>query len=540
MSEREAYSIHDPFDALDDAILSIASELELGAVFQRITDFARELVGTRYCAIGIVGPDGYLSDFITSGLSTTERERLGTPPRGHGILGVLMREQRTLRFADLGQDPRSVGFPPHHPPMVSFLGVPIRVGDQAVGNLYLTEKIGTEEFSAADERLAERLARHAAIAVLNARRFTAMETQRQQLQAIIECLPQAATIRDVPSGRLRAANTWAHALLGIATLAEGGLAEVAPDFHPHHPDGTAFPVEATPTVRALTTGSTSVDEEMVIIGPDNRPMHLVVSAIPVRDPVGHVTAVVSLFRDVTQAREAEQLKDDFLSLVSHELRTPLTTIQGAAHMLLAQGDELTPMAREMLRLDIASESERLSRMLKNMLALSAYQAGRLHIEHDPFLLQPLLRGVVREAERHYPAYHFVLDLLPGLPPVEGDEELIAQVVRNLVENAAKYTPANSTITLGARTSANAVIVSVRDEGPGIAPEEQQRIFQRFHRASTGRQGMGLGLYLCQRLVEAHGGLIWVESAVGAGAAFRFTLPQVPEGEADEEADDPRR
>ncbi len=539
MNEQEAEGL-DPFDALEDAILSIASELELDTVFQRITDLARESIAARYCAIGIVGPDGYLSDFITSGLSSTEREHLGAPPRGHGILGVLMREQRTLRLADLGQDPRSVGFPPHHPPMVSFLGVPIRVGDQAVGNLYLTEKIGGQGFSSADERSVERLARHAAIAVLNARRFTEVKTQRQQLQAIIECLPQAATIRDAPSGLLRAANIWAHDLLGIATLAEGGLAEVAVDFHPNHPDGTPFPIAETPTVLALTTGATSVDVEMVIVGPDNRPMHLAVSAIPVRDTAGHVTAVVSLFRDVTQAREAEQLKDDFLSLVSHELRTPLTTIQGAAHMLLSQGDELTPMAREMLRLDIASESERLSRMLKNMLALSAYQAGRLHIEHDPFLLQPLLRGVMREVERHYPVYHFVLDLLPGLPPVEGDEELIAQVVHNLVENAAKYTPANSTITLGAHAGANEVVVFVRDEGPGIPPEDQQRIFQRFHRASTGRQGMGLGLYLCERLVEAHGGRIWVESTAGAGATFRFTLPRLPEGESDEEADDSRR
>jgi signal transduction histidine kinase len=241
-----------------------------------------------------------------------------------------------------------------------------------------------------------------------------------------------------------------------------------------------------------------------------------------------VTAVVSLFRDVTKAREAEQLKDDFLSLISHELRTPLTTIQGAAAMLLSGGDDLPKEARDALRTDLLNESERLSRMLKNMLALSAYQAGRLHIERDPFLIQPVLRQVAREVQARYPTHQVALDLPPHLPPAEGDEELMTQVVRNLAENAAKYSPNGGTITLGVAVTGPQMIVSVSDEGPGIPPEQQVQIFQRFHRASTGTQGMGLGLYLCQRLVEAHGGRIWVESVPGQGATFRFTMPVIQE------------
>ena len=210
---------------------------------------------------------------------------------------------------------------------------------------------------------------------------------------------------------------------------------------------------------------------------------------------GRVTAVVSLFRDVTRAREAEQLKDDFLSLVSHELRTPLTTIQGAAHILLAQGDDLAPEARAALRLDIASESDRLGRMLRNMLSLAAYQAGRLHVERDPFLVQPLLRRVAAEAQTRYPAHRVAFHGPHDLPVASGDEELIEQVVRNLVENAAKYSPDGGAITLHAEGADDGLIVRVADEGPGIAPEEQAKIFGRFHRASSGTQGMGLGLYL---------------------------------------------
>ena len=528
LTSSDADHLLDQLDVLDDAILAISSELDLDAVLQRITDLARALVGAHYCALGIVGPDGYLTDFITSGLSATEREAIGDLPRGHGILGVLIREQQSLRMHDMHSDPRSVGFPSNHPPMTSFLGVPIRVGEDAIGNLYLTEKEVGDEFTAEDQRLVERLARHAASAVTNARRFTESEAQRRQLQTIIDYMPDAVTIREAPGGRVLMANRLARDLLGHATLPRGGFAEPAGGFHPVAPSGQPLAVRDTPTARALLKGEGSIDEEIVIDDRHGRTSHVAVSAIPVRDNNGTVSAVVSLFRDVTKAREAEQLKDDFLSLISHELRTPLTTIQGAAHILLTQGDELPREARESLRVDLINESERLSRMLKNMLALAAYQAGRLHVERDPFLIQPVLRQVAREVETRYAAHRVTVDVPHHVPPAEGDEELIAQAVRNLAENAAKYSPAGGTITLGAEAANGEMTVSVRDDGPGIPAEEQGRIFARFHRASSGAQGMGLGLYLCERLVEAHGGRLWVESTPGEGATFRFTLPIVAE------------
>ncbi len=528
MREIAVHHLLAQLDVLDEAILTISSELDLDAALQRIVDLARTLLGARYCALGIVGPDGYLSDFITAGMSATEREAIGDLPRGHGILGVLIREQRPLRMRDMRSDPRSVGFPPHHPPMTSFLGVPIRIGDDAIGNLYLTEKEGADAFTDADQQMAERLARHAAIAVTNARRFSESEAQRRQLQTIIDYMPDAVTIREAPGGRVLMANGLARNLFGHATLPKGGFAEPASGFRPEGPTGEPLAVRDTPTAHALLKGEGSIDEEIIIHDREGRPTHVAVSAIPVRDPNGALTTVVSLFRDVTKAREAEQLKDDFLSLISHELRTPLTIIQGAAHMLLSQGDELSRESRDALRTDLINESERLSRMLTNMLALSAYQAGHLHVERDPLLIQPLLRQVTREVQARYPTHAVVVDVPGHLPAAEGDEDLIAQAVRNLAENAAKYSPNGGTIRLGAEAANGMVTVSVRDEGPGISDEEQSRIFRRFHRASTGTQGMGLGLYLCQRLVEAHGGRLWVESTPGAGATFRFTLPIVTE------------
>jgi signal transduction histidine kinase len=156
-------------EALDIASKALASELSAERILRRIVEIATELVGARYGALGVVGADGYLTDFITTGLSSEERRRIGPLPRGHGLLGVLIRQGQPLRVPNMGRDPRRIGFPPNHPPMVSLLGVPIRLRQEVVGDLYFTDKIGVPEFSEEDQHLVELLAAHAGIAIENAR-----------------------------------------------------------------------------------------------------------------------------------------------------------------------------------------------------------------------------------------------------------------------------------------------------------------------------------------------------------------------------------
>ncbi|MEO6057388.1 MAG: GAF domain-containing protein, partial [Gemmatimonadales bacterium] len=157
-------------EALVVATSSLIGELALEGVLQRVVEVAAELVGAQFAAIGVLAPDGrVLESFITYGITPEERARLGPPPRGHGILGLVIREARPIRLPDLAKHPDSYGFPPHHPPMRSFLGVPI-VGRRGVfGNLYLTEKLGAEAFSEEDEHIAVLLAATAAAIVENAR-----------------------------------------------------------------------------------------------------------------------------------------------------------------------------------------------------------------------------------------------------------------------------------------------------------------------------------------------------------------------------------
>lgn len=168
--------------ALDAAVRGIAGLLSVERVLQLIVDRVRELADAQYAALGIVGENGRIAQFLTSGISAEARQRIGSLPAGHGLLGLLIREGQSIRIPDIGTDPRRYGFPPHHPEMRSFLGVPLTVRGRSVGNLYLTNKRGREEFSVADQELVERFARHAGIAIENAR----LADQVRQLLVIEE------------------------------------------------------------------------------------------------------------------------------------------------------------------------------------------------------------------------------------------------------------------------------------------------------------------------------------------------------------------
>ena len=181
----EVSRVRQRFERLLRAGVAIFSEHSLSAVLQRVADSAREVVGARYAALGVIGEDGStLTQFVTSGMSEAERERIGNLPRGHGLLGLVIRKRKAIRSADLNRHPQRVGFPPHHPPMKSFLGVPIELRGKVFGNLYLTEKVGAKEFDAEDEAIAAFLATKAAVAVESAHLYEQSQTLLGQVQEL--------------------------------------------------------------------------------------------------------------------------------------------------------------------------------------------------------------------------------------------------------------------------------------------------------------------------------------------------------------------
>jgi signal transduction histidine kinase len=190
--------------ALDQALHGIAGAAASGPVLQVIVERVRELADAQYAALGIVGPDGRIAQFLTSGLDAAARRRIGSLPEGHGLLGALIHERQTIRIPDIHADPRRHGFPPHHPPMRSFLGVPITVKGRSVGNLYLTNKRGQTEFSRADQELVERFALHAGIAFETAR----LTEEVQQLRLIEERERIGADLHDGVIQRIYGANLF--------------------------------------------------------------------------------------------------------------------------------------------------------------------------------------------------------------------------------------------------------------------------------------------------------------------------------------------
>jgi len=525
---------HDRFDtpmlalAAYVAALDVASEVQLAAVLQRLVDLARDVIPSRYAALGVADERGHITEFITSGITQIERARLGPIPRGHGLLGALIRDSTPMIVPDISDDSRSVGFPPNHPPMSSLLGVPILLGERVLGNLYLTERLGERGYDESDLQAIQVFAAHAATAIDRAQLFLLAEDnqrraeeQRDQLRVILDSLPSGVILRAAPDGMIELAN--ASAIEMFTRRSGTGGSEL--DVRFLRADGSALPQRQWPGMRALR-GEIVRNRQLMLLTDEGGTLPVLVQAAPLRNRHGEVVRAVVVIQDITRLREAEQLKDDFLSLISHEFRTPVTTIHGGAHLLAQRGDALDPETRRKLLDDIVAESIALDQMLANILTVTAIQAGRLEPATEPILVSPVIRRATAAAVKAH-NHRFGVDLPARVPPAEGDEGLLSQVLRNLYDNAVKYSPAGSTITTSVAVADTHVTIHVTDQGSGIASEHLPHVFERFRRpgATPTVRGMGLGLYLSRHLIEAQGGHIGVTSpGPGKGATFSITLP----------------
>jgi signal transduction histidine kinase len=230
-------------------------------------------------------------------------------------------------------------------------------------------------------------------------------------------------------------------------------------------------------------------------------------------------------QDITETKKSEQVKDDFIGMVSHELRTPLTVVSSAVKTAL--DDRVSQEDRMQLLQEANSASELLAGILENLLELSRQQAGRMSLSKEMTNLDEAVQNTSLRLLQQYPARRVVLDIARDLPAVMVDPSRLQLVLHNLLENAFKYSREGSEVRIFARRESKEIIIGVSDHGEGISPADQRKLFEPFSRldSATKTKGIGLGLVVCKRLVEAHGGRIWVESAAGVGSTFYFSIPE---------------
>jgi PAS domain S-box-containing protein len=251
---------------------------------------------------------------------------------------------------------------------------------------------------------------------------------------------------------------------------------------------------------------------------------------PVQNDGGQVIGRIYVYRDITKETEVDRMKNDFIATVSHELRTPMTSIKGSLGLVL--GGVAGPVDGEVKELLTIAQNntDRLIRLINDILDISRIEAGKMEIKKGPLSLHEAVMRAVRELEGFAAqrSIHVTPVVPDDMPRAMADADRVQQVMVNLLSNAIKFSDVGGVVTVTAGHGSGEVWVRVEDAGPGIAPEHQEMIFAKFHRvdnASTRRTGgTGLGLAICKAIVEDHGGRIWVESEVGKGSAFSFTLP----------------
>ena len=534
----ETEALRDRLSRLSEASLRITETLDLDTILQGVIDGARSLTGARYGALLILDDAGCMLDLVTSGMTPEERRRLGALPKGLGLLGHLNEIEGPLRLAEIAGHPSSVGFPEGHPPMKTFLGAPVRHRGERLGNIYLTEKEGGEEFTPEDEETLVMFASQAALTVSNARRYRDEQQVRANLEVLVDTSPVGILIFDAKTGSLVSLNQETRRIVRGLHPPGHTPPELRSVMTFRRLDGREIPPDELPTARAIRTGETVRAEEIVIQLPDGQTITTVNNATPVRSAEGEIVSVIATMQDMTPLEDLERLRAEFLGMVSHELRMPLTAIKGSAASALSSTSPLNPAEAYQFFRIIDQQADHMRSLINDLLDVTRIETGTLSITPEASSMASLVDQAMAAFRGGGAGNRVEVDLPPDLLPVAADGQRVVQVLVNLLSNASKYSPASSTIMVTASQQDSHVAVSVADEGRGVSAEELPQLFRKFFRINgadgkTEVGGEGLGLAICKGIVEAHGGRIWAESdGLGFGTRFTFTFPAAGEDGTD--------
>jgi two-component system phosphate regulon sensor histidine kinase PhoR len=500
-------------DLLRDVGEILAATTDLQASVQRAAELAVHDLSD-WCTVDAVEEGGELSRMAVARAETQGAE----PGREPGsAVQAAVQTGRRLVIPPLGgadNDEQAEAELPSG--AVSLICVPIRSRGRTFGALTLARTTPGPAYGADELALADDLAVRVGIAIDRARLHLEVEERTDAARALTY-VADGLLLLD-RTGNVRLWNPAAERITAIAAADVVGrsAAEAIPGWR-----------EAVESVPVSTSPNPGHPEVMIPIETEQRERWIAISGVE------FFGGTVYAFRDVTEVRELEELKADFIATASHELRTPLAAVYGAAQTLLRHDFALDEAGRDRFISLIAEESDRLGRIVNEILLANQLDAGRVDLGSEPFDPVELADRAVEAARAYAPAGILLERLAPErVPLVSADRDKVRQVLVNLIENAIKYSPDGGRITVGLESGQSSgdeqVIFFVKDEGIGIPAAEQSRIFEKFYRLdpqmTRGVGGTGLGLYICSELVNRMGGHIWVESTEGEGSTFLLELP----------------
>ncbi|MBI4511328.1 MAG: GAF domain-containing protein [Deltaproteobacteria bacterium] len=580
--ERQNQELRDSKRALhatDRAMIAIGRALastcgpDVMDFLQVIVDEARRVASAEHAALAIGGHDGQpFETWACSGVDAEQVKAIGGKPRPIGLRGAVMQGKRPIRLRDARQHPAFAGFPPHHPEVRSFLGVPVNCHGHNIGNLYLANRKGGDGFSDEDELAIEMLAEAVSIAleISRLRQFEAMEHERLELLAragrvLAESLDLEATLHAVnelavpaladmcvialveDDGTLKKASAHHHdpakrGLLERLSIApEPRLLPDKPqlvvdlcDFLEHGMNdvlcravlrdvGVASAMMVPLMARAKPCGLMCLGRSARMRSFTDRDMPLA------RDLAHHASLAIQSARIYQVSQAAIRARDNILAIVSHDLKSPVAAISLCADQLSRTGPPggLDDRRRSRRQVELIKRATtRMDQLISGLRDAAMIEAGKFTVEpgvEDVFaLVDEAFKLLEPQAEAR--SIRLKVDLCCDLSPVLCDRERVLQVLSNLVGNAIKFTSSHGEIKIRGRAMGEEACVSVCDTGRGISETELPHVFDRYWKGQGCQKGTGLGLTISRGIVEAHGGRIWAESTVGKGSTFFFTLP----------------
>jgi signal transduction histidine kinase len=481
----------------------MSSDLDLRSVLSRIVEAATALTSARYGALGVVGPDGLLTEFVTTGVDEETHQLIGGLPHGRGILGLLVREPRAIRMHDLTAHPRSVGFPEHHPPMSTFLGVPVRIRGTVFGNLYLTEKADGEDFTDEDEQLVEALARTAGFVIDNARAYGVSERRRQFLEATAELSEALQPPVDLDRALQRIVAT-ARGISGARAAAVLGLGEevgvIALDAEAEDSDAVRRSLEE---VGSRVLGSPTAEVAEMAAGP------FVAVAIPLRAHLGDQGVLVALHEPSATRQGVEELElltsfadqaglaldraravsdRQELAVISDRERIARDLHDVVIQRLFATGLQLQGVSMLVADSEVA---QRLERAVSDLdLTIKDIRGTIFELQHHG---SSSLRQEVRSLVREYvPVLGFApvvrtMGPVDSAVPPEVQVHLLA-VLREAVSNVARHALADGA-EVALEVRGPELVLTVADDGGGVPPDRAESGLRNARRRAAELGGV---------------------------------------------------